>query len=112
MAYTLDLSAEETPSTSIQTLTDANKSYRLYLPRNCGAIAIQPSTTAIKVSYNGVEGSTLTAYHGQPADSMVEWPLFPGFDNRTVGDSFYVETVSAGATIAVSLLPRDGSYPA
>ena len=112
MAHTIDLTGEDVPSTSIQTLTDANKSYRLVIPRECGAIAVQPNTTAILVSYNGTEGATLAAYMSMPADSLIQWPLYPATSPLSKDVTFYLETASAGATVSVSLLPRDGIYPA
>jgi hypothetical protein len=105
----IDLSSQNVPLTTEQTLTEASKAYRISLPRGCGGVAIQPTTTDLKVSYNATPGVTMAAYHSQTGDTIVQWPVYPTVGGLN-GAYIYVETTSAGAKIVLTLMPRDGIY--
>jgi len=99
-----DLSASAKASGVAVTLTTAAQAERIYLPRWCGVVYVQPKAASADIAYSGAEGAALT--NGVTILSGDALP-FPVVDPRssTSLPSIYLAPSVNGQVVTLQLIP-------
>lgn len=110
----IDLSSESIGSTVSVTLADADKAYKVTVPRKCGSVILTPKVNQAQFAYSGTDGADLAdVSHDLFAGSTTEWAIDAPYTSALPGSalgSFYLQTANAGSVVTVSLRPETGAY--